>query len=77
MARRRGTLKLHDWRLRKLMTLRDLDKKSGVSVTTIHAIERSGRTPSLKSIRAISEALGIDPLEIDEFRAIIRGEAGE
>lgn len=55
----------------KLLTQEQLAEKSGVSVATIYAIE-SGRTlPRLSVIARLCEVLGIEPTDIDEFRASI------
>ncbi len=54
------------------MSLRALATAANVGPATVHAIEK-GRGPSLRTIGKLSAALGVDPLEIDEFRRVIQG----
>jgi len=61
-------------RRRQLLSQRDLAKKAGVALSTIYLIE-SGRNPHprLKVMRALCEALGVLPGDVDEFHAAIEG----
>jgi transcriptional regulator with XRE-family HTH domain len=72
-----ASMKLEEARKRHLWTLRDLAEVANVGLATIHGVERGVRLPSLKTIRRVSQALEIDPLEIDEFRAAIMSDGGE
>jgi transcriptional regulator with XRE-family HTH domain len=56
-------------RLQKLLTQQELADKSGIRQETIARIERGHQAASLRTIRALSAALGLPPTEIDEFRA--------
>lgn len=55
-----------------LLSMRELAAKAGVTYATIYLIE-SGKTkhPRNRVIQAISQALSIDPAEIDEFRPYV------
>jgi transcriptional regulator with XRE-family HTH domain len=59
-------------RRRKLLSQAALAERSGVSESTIYAIEggRSKR-PRLEVMRKLCDALGVEPTDIDEFRAAI------
>jgi transcriptional regulator with XRE-family HTH domain len=59
-------------RRRRFWSQRDLAQKAGVAVGTIVGLER-GQTqhPRLKVMRQIAAALGVEPLEVDEFRRAI------
>lgn len=62
---------LRTLRRRRLLSQRDLAHLAGVTPSTIYLIE-SGRTgPRLAVMRKICEALGVGPLEVDEFRATL------
>jgi transcriptional regulator with XRE-family HTH domain len=50
-----------------------LAEEAQVSTATVNGIETGRTTPSLDTMRKICEALGVDPLDIDEFRDIIMG----
>jgi transcriptional regulator with XRE-family HTH domain len=62
-------------RRRRLWSIRELAQRAGVSPRTINTIELGRTTPSLSTVRKLSEALGIDPLEVDEFKDVILGKA--
>ncbi len=64
---------LRTLRRRMLLSQRDFATKAGLTPSTIYLIE-SGRTePRLKVMRQICEALGVSPLEVDEFRTALEG----
>jgi transcriptional regulator with XRE-family HTH domain len=56
----------------KLLTAKRLAELSGVSRSTIHAIERGRNVPTFDVIQKLSAALEVDPLEVDEFADAIR-----
>jgi transcriptional regulator with XRE-family HTH domain len=61
-------------RRRKLLSLRDLAKKAGVTVVTLMDIENGRSRPRLMTIRKIAGALEVEPEQVQEFRdAIERG----
>ncbi len=64
---------LKDARRRRLLSIRTLAERAGVSPTTVYYAENGRRAPGFRAIRDISAALEMDPLEIEEFRAVIEG----
>jgi transcriptional regulator with XRE-family HTH domain len=66
-------MKLAEVRRSRLMSLRDLERKSGVTSKTINSVELGHTTPSLSTIRRLVDALDVDPMEVNEFRDVIRG----
>lgn len=66
-------VKLSEARRHKLLSVRALADAAGTSPTTIYYIEHGKTEPSFRAIRDISAALDIDPLDVDEFRAVIEG----
>ncbi len=64
-------MKLKEARKRKLLTAEELAKEAGVGVSTINHIERGDWLPSLKTIKKLVPILGVDPLEVEEFKAAI------
>jgi transcriptional regulator with XRE-family HTH domain len=61
--------RLEDLRRRRAMSQFDLASAAGVSISTIYKLEH-GRAERVrpKSARAIAEALGVTPEEVDELR---------
>ena len=59
-------------RRQNLFSMRELASKAGVTYATIYLIE-SGKTkhPRNRVIQAISQALRVEPAEIDEFRPYV------
>jgi transcriptional regulator with XRE-family HTH domain len=64
-------MKLVEVRADRLLTVRELARKAGVEPRTIYTIEKGLTVPTLATVRKLSEALEIDPKEVDEFRAAI------
>ena len=64
-------MKLSEARARKLLTVRALAKAAGMSESNLHHLERGDWLPSLKAVRALSDVLEVDPMEIEEFTAAI------
>jgi transcriptional regulator with XRE-family HTH domain len=58
----------------RLWSIRELARRAGIATRTLNDIELGRTKPSLGTIRRLSEALGMDPLEIDEFRQSILGD---
>ena len=62
-------------RRRQLLSQRALAERSGVSESTIYAIEGGKSThPRLEVMRKLCSALGVEPTDIDEFRRVIESE---
>lgn len=60
-------------RRRKLLSQRDLADKAGITTSTIYLTEAGKSTPRLQVMRKLSDALQVDPMEVDEFRKAIEG----
>ena len=63
---------LREARARKLLTVRGLAAAAGLSPTTIYQIEHRRTRPRFGSIKAISAALEVEPMQITEFAQAIR-----
>jgi DNA-binding XRE family transcriptional regulator len=64
-------MKLREVRARKLFSVRRLARTAQVAEKTIYAVEGGEWLPSLETVRKLSRALEVDPMEVDEFRAAI------
>ncbi len=62
---------LHELRLRRLWSQRELARRSTVAEGTIVSIETGQRVPRLLTMRRIADALEVDWREIDEFRGAV------
>jgi transcriptional regulator with XRE-family HTH domain len=62
---------LRETRTERLLTLRDLAQRAGVSFSAIHLIETARSIPRLSMIRKLSDALGVEPGDVAEFSAAI------
>ncbi|HEV2125805.1 MAG TPA: helix-turn-helix transcriptional regulator [Chloroflexota bacterium] len=67
---------LREHRRRKLYSIASLAKASGVSTKTIVDLEHGRTVPRLVTIRKLSEQLGVEPSEVEEFHRTIE-EDGE
>ncbi len=65
------TRSLREWRLERLLSIKGLAAKAGVSSRTIVDIEYGRVVPKLRTIRRLSEALEVDPREVEEFSVAI------
>jgi transcriptional regulator with XRE-family HTH domain len=54
----------------RFISIEDLAEKAGVSTKTIVDTELGRTRPKFRTIRKISEALGIDPAAVAEFAAV-------
>jgi transcriptional regulator with XRE-family HTH domain len=61
--------RLRELRTERVLSLRELEEKSGVSYNTIWRIEDGRQGAHPRTIRKLAEALGVDPKEL------IRGES--
>ena len=62
---------LRDARREKLISIETLSEMSGVSTKTIVETELQRSAPKLRTIKKLSEALDVPPLEIEEFAGAI------
>lgn len=62
---------LREWRAQQLLTIRDLAERAGISSQTIVQIEHARKTPRVRTIRRICDALEVEPSEVTEFAAAI------
>ena len=62
---------LRQHRTEQLISLERLAAKAGVTAKTLSNIERGKQRPSYRSMQGISNALGIEPTEITEFRTVL------
>ena len=60
---------LREHRHARFISIEDLAEKAGVSTKTIVDTELRRTQPKFRTIRKISEALGVDPAEVAEFAA--------
>lgn len=58
---------LREWRMAKLLSIDDLAERAGVSNKTIVQIEYGRQLPRFRTMRRISDALNVEPDEIEEF----------
>ena len=69
------TQPLRAWHAERLLTIREFAKLAGVAPSTIYLIEAGRTNPQPSVMRRIAAALGVDPLQIGEFRAAIAARA--
>ncbi len=62
---------LQEERVRRLLSVRALAERAGVAPNTVHLVETGQRLPQLLTAQKLSVALGVEPNEVDEFRAAI------
>ena len=62
---------MREVRIRRLLSFRELAKRAGVAQRTIVEAEAGRQVPRPATMRKLAEALGVDPLEVDEFRAAV------
>jgi transcriptional regulator with XRE-family HTH domain len=63
-------------RARSVLSVRELAARAGVAPATVYQIEHGRTRPHYRSIRLLSEALGVDAMQIVEFARVI-GEGDE
>jgi transcriptional regulator with XRE-family HTH domain len=59
----------------RLLTVRGLAERANVAPATVYMVESGKSAPSFRVVRALSDALGVDPKEIGEFAAAIESVA--
>ena len=62
-------MKLRDLRAKHRLSQVALAELAGVTNYTILNIEKQYYRPSTETISAVADALQVDPMEVDEFRA--------
>ena len=63
-----GVRTLRQTRAARMLTIRGLASAAGCSPQTVHQIETGKRRPHFATIRRLSAALGVEPLQVAEFR---------
>ena len=58
-----------------MLTPTKLAREANVNRGTVYAIEAGKWLPNLETVRKLSEALEVDPMEVDEFKAAIERSA--
>ena len=56
--------KLRDLRRRKMLSLRELEQRSGVAFDNINKLENEKRRAQPRTLRKLAEALGVEPHEL-------------
>ena len=64
-------MKLREARAKKLLTAGQLGSEAGVSESNVYKIERGEWLPSLATVRKLAGVLGVNPEEVEEFKAAI------
>lgn len=70
-------MQLREARLKKFLSIRELATAAAVSTRTVVQIEQGRTAPTFKTARKIAAALGMEPVEIDEFAALLESEGKE
>lgn len=58
---------LREWRADKLLSVRELAERAGVTHKTLIDLEHGRRRPTYATMRGITEALGIEARDVTEF----------
>jgi transcriptional regulator with XRE-family HTH domain len=58
-------------RAKSVLSVRELAARAGVAPATVYQIEHGRTRPQYRSIRVLSAALGVDPMQIEEFARVI------
>ncbi len=62
---------LREWRRERLLSMADLATAAKVTEKTVGEIERGRARPQLRTMRKITEVLGVEPKDVAEFAAAI------
>ena len=63
-----GAVTLRQARAARMLTVRSLAEAAGCSPHTVHEVETGKRVPHLAMVRRLSQALGVEPAVVAEFR---------
>lgn len=66
-----GRITFRQARARSVLSVRELANRAGVAPTTVYQIEHGLTRPHYRTIRALSEALSVEPMQIVEFARVI------
>jgi transcriptional regulator with XRE-family HTH domain len=75
------TEKLRRLRLERFLPQRELARRAGLHAVTLTRLEGGTAAPSTRSVRALADALGVEPRElatpgeVAELRGVLRGAA--
>ncbi len=58
---------LREWRIERVMSIRQLAETSGVTAKTIVDIEHGRRQAHYATIRGLADALGVSAGDVEEF----------
>ena len=67
---------LDQWRRARLLTLRELAAKAGLSYRTLSYVQNGKQTPGFDTIRRLAAALGVEPEQIADCRVVMGLEEG-
>ena len=67
------TTRLRDLRLDRGLSLRALAEQAGVAYRSVVLIEQGHHRPSAQSIRRLSAALRVSPMDVTEFHFALQG----
>ena len=70
-----GATPLRELRAERLLSIRDLARLADVAPSTVYLTEAGRTTPQPAVMRRIAAALGIDPLQVAEFRSAVAARA--
>ena len=56
--------KLRELRRRRMLSLRELEQRSGVAFDNINKLENDKRRAQPRTLRKLAEALGVEPSEL-------------
>ena len=67
---------LRAWRAERLLSLRELARLADVAPSTIYLTEAGRTAPQPAVMRRIAAALGVDSVQVAEFRRAVEARAG-
>ena len=70
-------MSLRAWRKRRVWSAADLAANAQVSKVTVLHVENARLRPQYRTIRKISAAVGVEPMDVAEFRRVLGGDDGD